>query len=165
MSDEGREPQRLDDAALDCLAEQPVLGASLAVERLRWLERRVQNASPIPTINEMWSQLARYQPVADEDGHGESWRRMCVEKTKAAAMCASFDAALKDDGPIQRDRTMEAIEASSEAAHAAEQYEPDGLSLFDGFDPAGLAATSIYMAVARIRRAMGIAETKRKESA
>jgi hypothetical protein len=35
-------------------------------------------------LDEMWVALAAYQPKADAEGHGESWRRMCSEKTCAA---------------------------------------------------------------------------------
>ena len=80
-----------------------------ALERLRWLEAEVvslkaqrdeafksainaalraddHNADPLA---EMWAALAEYQPQADRDGHGESWRRMCSERTEAAALAAS----------------------------------------------------------------------------
>jgi chorismate mutase len=40
------------------------------------------NADPLA---KMWAALAEYQPQADRDGHGESWRRMCAERTEAAA--------------------------------------------------------------------------------
>jgi hypothetical protein len=41
-------------------------------------------------LDEMWQELARYQPYADRRGLGDSWRRMCEERTeKAAADVAS----------------------------------------------------------------------------
>jgi prefoldin subunit 5 len=39
-------------------------------------------------LAEMWRELESYQPIADRDGHGESWRRMCEERTGGAAASA-----------------------------------------------------------------------------
>jgi hypothetical protein len=36
----------------------------------------------------MWAALERYQPYADEDEHGESWRVMTTERTAEAAWAA-----------------------------------------------------------------------------
>ncbi len=49
---------------------------------------RADDHKPDP-LAEMWAALAEYQPMADRDGHGESWRRMCSERTEAAALAAS----------------------------------------------------------------------------
>ena len=35
-------------------------------------------------LDEMWAALAVYQPQADAAGHGESWARMCANKTSDA---------------------------------------------------------------------------------
>ena len=43
-------------------------------------------------LNAMWDALARYQQFADADGHGDSWRVMCEERTAKAAV-AAVDAA------------------------------------------------------------------------
>ena len=43
-------------------------------------------------LTQMWDALARYQPYADKDGHGESWRRMCEQRTKAASWDATHAA-------------------------------------------------------------------------
>jgi hypothetical protein len=40
----------------------------------------------------MWDALSRYQPYADADGHGESWRVMCEERTAYAAAEAEAEA-------------------------------------------------------------------------
>ena len=40
-------------------------------------------------LAEMWAALEEYQPLADRDGHGESWKRMCKERTRAAAADAT----------------------------------------------------------------------------
>jgi len=37
----------------------------------------------------MWSALEEYQPQANADGHGESWRRMCEERTAHSARAAA----------------------------------------------------------------------------
>ena len=34
--------------------------------------------------DEMWAALEAYQPTADKDGHGDAWRVMLKERTKAA---------------------------------------------------------------------------------
>ena len=39
-------------------------------------------------LAEMWAALAEYQPQADANGHGESWRKMCEERTEEAAAAA-----------------------------------------------------------------------------
>ena len=44
-------------------------------------------------LNAMWAALAKYQPYADKDGHGELWRTMCEERTAEAAWAATAEAA------------------------------------------------------------------------
>ena len=39
-------------------------------------------------LEPMWAALAKYQPYADADGHGNSWRKMCSERTSDAADAA-----------------------------------------------------------------------------
>jgi hypothetical protein len=46
-------------------------------------------------LAEMWRELSEYQPFADRDGHGESWRRMCRERTEDAARAAMEDDAAR----------------------------------------------------------------------
>ena len=46
-------------------------------------------------LTEMWAALERYQPYADKDGHGASWKRMTTERTAEAAKSAA-DAAWED---------------------------------------------------------------------
>jgi hypothetical protein len=43
-------------------------------------------------LAEMWRELAEYQPQAERDGHGESWRRMCAQRTEDAAESAQDNA-------------------------------------------------------------------------
>jgi hypothetical protein len=48
-------------------------------------------------LTAMWDALAQYQPYADADGHGETWRVMCEQRTKEAAWDAWV--ALRSDKP------------------------------------------------------------------
>ena len=41
------------------------------------------------TIEEMWTELQSYQPFADANGHGDTWRTMCEKRTKEAAFIAA----------------------------------------------------------------------------
>ena len=59
-------------------------------------------------LEEMWVALAAYQPQADAAGHGESWAKMCRERTARAARAADAAAAL-------------AAAANARAAAAAER--------------------------------------------
>jgi hypothetical protein len=44
-------------------------------------------------LAEMWRELAEYQEQADANGHGDTWRAMCAERTDAAAHAAALAAA------------------------------------------------------------------------
>jgi len=72
------------------LSTLPTLERALA--RLRWLEAEVAALKAHDPLAEMWRELAEYQPMADRNGHGEPWRRMCEERTEDAAW-AAWDAA------------------------------------------------------------------------
>ncbi len=43
-------------------------------------------------LAEMWAALEEYQPFANRDGHGESWAKMCRERTANAAWDAYHSA-------------------------------------------------------------------------
>jgi hypothetical protein len=43
-------------------------------------------------LAEMWRELSEYQPMADANGYGEAWAKMCSERTKQAARDAGFAA-------------------------------------------------------------------------
>ena len=43
-------------------------------------------------LDEMWALLPAYQPQADAAGHGDSWAKMCREKTFSAATKAVANA-------------------------------------------------------------------------
>jgi hypothetical protein len=61
------------DHIQDLLDENAALKAELAALK------------PNDPLAEMWRELAEYQPMADANGHGESWRFMCRERTAPAA--------------------------------------------------------------------------------
>ena len=60
-----------------------------ALDEITRLRAEVAALKARDPLAEMWAALAEYQPQADRDGHGESWRAMCSEKTHAAALAAS----------------------------------------------------------------------------
>jgi hypothetical protein len=72
------------------LAALPTL--ERALERLRWLEAENAALKADPLAG-MWRELAEYQEQADRDGHGESWRVMCAERTDHSAWSAARAAA------------------------------------------------------------------------
>jgi hypothetical protein len=84
-------------------------------------------------LAEMWRELAEYQPQADADGHGESWAKMCSERTgdwawaaKIEARKASGDAACAAADAVARalaDATEWAVEAT-DAIRRAKEAKP-----------------------------------------
>jgi hypothetical protein len=58
---------------------------SAALDEITRLRAEVAALKANDPLAEMWRELSEYQPMADRDGHGESWRRMCSERTEAAA--------------------------------------------------------------------------------
>jgi hypothetical protein len=70
------------------LAALPTL--ERALERLRWLEAENAALKARDPLAEMWRELSEYQPQADRDGHGESWKRMCEERTEETANAAAW---------------------------------------------------------------------------
>jgi hypothetical protein len=65
------------------LAALPTLARALA--RLRWLEAELAALKANDPLAEMWRELEAYQPMADADGYGEAWAKMCSERTAPAA--------------------------------------------------------------------------------
>ena len=49
------------------------------------------------SLDQMWDRLAQHQPFADERGYGKAWARMCEERTEAAVLAVSAEAALARD--------------------------------------------------------------------
>lgn len=66
-------------------------------------------------LNAMWAALARYQPYADQDGHGDSWRRMCSERTIDAVDAAIW--AVENERPDWK-WPIRAAESAWHALHA-----------------------------------------------
>jgi cell division protein FtsB len=69
-------------------------------------------AQPDP-LAEMWAALDEYQPMADRDGHGKSWRRMCRERTVNAAWDAYHSS------PSNKSSGLWSSRAAADAARAA----------------------------------------------
>jgi hypothetical protein len=65
-------------------------------------------------LAEMWAALTEYQPQADRDGHGESWRIMCSKRTQAAAWAAARYAT--------RPAAWDAADVAASAAWAAARH-------------------------------------------
>jgi hypothetical protein len=63
------------------------------VEENKRLRAEVAALKANDPLAEMWRELEAYQPHADADGHGESWRVMCKERTREAARAAAKDKA------------------------------------------------------------------------
>ena len=71
--------------ALWCEEKSKSMTFYAEVERLRAEVAALKAHDPLA---EMWAALADYQPQADRDGHGESWAKMCEERTEEAASAA-----------------------------------------------------------------------------
>jgi hypothetical protein len=77
-------------------------------------------------LTEMWAALESYQPQADADGHGDSWRTMCRERTEGASWAAADAAAAAAPLRVSPRRAAaaatEAVRDSLDAARAAVRY-------------------------------------------
>jgi hypothetical protein len=71
---------------------------------------------------DMWKELESYQPFADHDGHGVSWKRMCEEKTIDAAMYAAQDSCMKNTF---------AWEAATTAAQSLFDWQSEAIKAID----------------------------------
>jgi len=69
----GEELSRLRADLAQRTAERDALAAEVAALKAR------------DPLAEMWAALAEYQEQADRDGHGDTWRSMCEERTSCAA--------------------------------------------------------------------------------
>jgi chorismate mutase len=78
----GEELSRLRADLAQRTAERDALAAEVAALKAK--------ADPLA---EMWAALEEYQPFANRDGHGESWAKMCRERTEGAALAAASAAA------------------------------------------------------------------------
>jgi hypothetical protein len=91
-ADEKRSGPPLEDSVLDWLEGYGDRQHRYAVQEIRMLRAEVAALKANDPLAEMWRELAEYQPQADRDGHGESWRRMCEERTEQSARDAAWDA-------------------------------------------------------------------------
>jgi hypothetical protein len=71
-------------------------------------------------LAEMWRELSEYQPMADADGHGESWRNMCEERTEEAAHAAAWARGASPTASESSWTSRAAAAAARAAARAAE---------------------------------------------
>jgi hypothetical protein len=94
MTETPRTDQRAFKAAF--LPPEAIVTADFARELERELAQRTAELAALKAqrdpLAEMWAALAEYQPQADRDGHGESWAKMCAERTVEAAGHAAQNA-------------------------------------------------------------------------
>jgi hypothetical protein len=69
-------------------------------------------------LTAMWAALEKYQPFADADGHGETWRVMCSKRTTDASWAAAWVAEARAAGAAKA-AAWAAWEAAAYAAEAA----------------------------------------------
>jgi hypothetical protein len=67
----------------------------------------------------MWDALEKYQPYADADGHGESWSKMCEERTEETARAAAR-AAYSANAVYSANAAYAAARAVADAAYWSE---------------------------------------------
>ena len=71
-------------------------------------------------LDEMWTALADYQSIADDEGHGESWADMCRLRTVEAAEASRADRrAAYTAATAAADAIYAATEAAATAVYAA----------------------------------------------
>jgi hypothetical protein len=70
-------------------------------------------------LAEMWRELEAYQEQANRDGHGGSWKRMCSERTQAAAY-AAYAAAYRAS-PMAAEEAAQAATEATEVAICAQR--------------------------------------------
>jgi hypothetical protein len=68
-------------------------------------------------LDKMWKALKKHQPMADQLGYGPEWKRMCDERTSAAAWGASV-VAYRAAASAADDDVHEAAFAAGAAAYA-----------------------------------------------
>ena len=109
-------------------------------------------------LNPMWDALARYQPYADKDGHGESWRKMCSERTEAAADVAWVGAVAVAEAAGAAAQAVAVAEAAGAAAQAADAADAaDAAAWLAAAERAEEAARAAYwsdIAIERIETAI-----------
>jgi hypothetical protein len=77
-------------------------------------------------LAEMWAALEEYQPQADRDGHGDTWRAMCAERTVNAALDVSgFTRGWSANAPmwVGLSLSYRGTNAEKSAQHASEAID------------------------------------------
>lgn len=72
-------------------------------------------------LDEMWTELARYQPFANLHGFGVEWRTMCAERTEDAALAARWSAYRAAAASIAGEAAWTATSAAGWAADSMER--------------------------------------------
>ena len=89
-------------------------------------------------LAEMWAVLEAYQPTADADEHGKSWRVMCRERTNDAAWMAHLAA---PEGSAAAEASSAASLAAEEAAAKeaawADEYAQEAIDAINRRDQVG----------------------------
>jgi hypothetical protein len=70
-------------------------------------------------LNKMWEAFAAYQPQASANGHGESWAKMCREKTVDANPADAYYAKVAANAACDDDAVYAAACAATAAAFAS----------------------------------------------
>ena len=106
-------------------------------------------------LDEMWVEVAKYQSIADDKGHGKTWAEMCRLRTVEACRAASNAAAANADNA-----------AYAAAAYAA-KYAYAASAANYAADAAKYAADAAYaqycmqQAIKRINHAIKLAEKQK----
>jgi len=69
-------------------------------------------------LAEMWRELSEYQEQANTNGHGESWAKMCAERTAKAAWAAIDGAGYVAGNKVESDAATAAVEAAAAGVQA-----------------------------------------------
>jgi hypothetical protein len=64
---------------------------------------------------EMWRELEAYQPQADKNGHGETWKAACRRRTQVAAEWAAMSPAMAAASAAASDDARRALAAAAMA--------------------------------------------------
>jgi hypothetical protein len=70
------------------LAQRLVVRDALAAENSALKAEVAALKAKADPLAEMWRELEEYQPMADANGHGDTWRAMCHKRTEEAASAA-----------------------------------------------------------------------------
>jgi hypothetical protein len=99
----------------------------------------------------MWAALEAYQPKADADGHGDSWRVMCRERTEDAAWWAAYPA---PKGSAAKAAAVAAARAKVAWAAAADRFAQEAIDAINRRDQVGGEAVSTQPEALRLADAL-----------